>query len=73
MKPLEAKNALQYLGRTATYNNSEWVVLYINMGKSQRIWGTVATVLGEMGALIKAREMVCWSIAPAMLMYGSKI
>ena len=41
LNPLEEKNALPYLGRMVTYNNSDWADLYSNLRKDQRIWGMV--------------------------------
>ena len=49
MNPLEVTASFLYLGLTIMYNNSDWVVFYRNMCKSQRRWGVVKKVLGEMG------------------------
>ena len=56
--PMEAATAFPYLGRTITYNNSDWADLYSNLHKYQRIWWMVAKVLGKTGALIKARVIM---------------
>ena len=37
LNPLEAKKIFTYLARTATYNNSDWEMLYSNLRKAQRI------------------------------------
>ena len=58
MIPINASTAFPYLGRPITYNNSDWAALYINFQISQRIWGIVAKVMGNMGATIKARAMI---------------
>ena len=51
---LEAKTAFPYLGRTVTYNNSNWEEFYSNFIKSQRIQGISEKVLGKTGAPIKS-------------------
>ena len=72
IKPLEANIELPYLGRTITYNNSDWEALYINLRKSQRRWGVVEKVLGKMGEPIKLRAIMYKALFQEMLLYGSE-
>ena len=58
LNPIEATTAFPYLGRTITYNNSDWEALYSNLRKSQRIWGIVEKVLGKEGVPINPRAMI---------------
>ena len=58
MNPLEATTAFPYLGHTIMYNNNDWAEIYRNLCKYQRIWGVVSKVLLNMGAPIKACEMI---------------
>ena len=53
INPLKETTLFPYLGRTITYNNSDWGALYINLQKTQKRWGVVAKVLGNTGAPIK--------------------
>ena len=73
LNPLKATALFPYLGRTVTYNNSDWVALYINLQKSQRIWRIFSKVLGQIGALIKAQQIMYEVLVQAVLLYGSKI
>ena len=55
------------------YNNSYWAELYSNLWKSQRIWGMMEKVLGNMWVPIKARDMMYKAVVLAVLLYGRKI
>ena len=71
--PIEATIAFSYLGRTATYNNSNCAELYINLRKAQYLWGMIAKVMGKKGAPIKAQPMMYKMVVQAVLLYGSEI
>ena len=70
---LEATTTFPYLGRMVTYNNSDWVNLYINLRKSQSRLGMVVKVMGTTGAPIKAWEMMYKVVVQALLLYVSEI
>ena len=54
LNPLGETTAFPYLGRTVTYNNSDWAALYRNLQKYHRRWGVVENFLGKMGDPIKS-------------------
>ena len=72
-KPLKETTLFLDLGRTTMYNNSEWVALYINLQKSQRIWGMVEKVLVQTGGNIKARAMMYNMVVQLVILYGREI
>ena len=73
INPLEEAIALPYLGRTITYNNSDWENLCINLQKYKRLWGMVEKVMGVTGAPIKAWAMIYKALVQTVLLYGSEI
>ena len=44
-KTIPPSEALPYLGRTITYNKSDWSAVYLNMRKARKRWGMMARVL----------------------------
>ena len=41
MNPLDSTEAFAYPGRKVTYNNTNWLALYANLRKMQKLWGVV--------------------------------
>ena len=68
---LPLSDAFPYLGRTITYNNSDWAVVYLNLRKSQRRWGMIARVLEITGATVWARVAMYEAVVQLVLLYGS--
>ena len=58
LNSFKATTALPYLGRTATYNNSDWASFYINLSNDQRGWGMVEKVMGNTVVPIKGWDMM---------------
>ena len=52
---LPPSEAFPYLGRTITYNNSNWAVVCLNLQKVWRQWGMIARVLERTGATVQAQ------------------
>ena len=73
LNPLKATTAFPCLGRTITYNNSDWVALCSNLCKSKRRWGVVEKVLSKTGAPIKVRAMMYKTVVQEVLLYGREI
>ena len=45
-----SSSSFLFLGRTVSYNNSDWAALDRNPSKAQKRWGMIARVLSETGA-----------------------
>ena len=58
MEPLEATEALPYLGCKFALNSRNWASLYRNTSKAQQRWGVVSKVLTKMGATVWAQAMI---------------
>ena len=56
--PLETMAAFPYLGRTVSFNNRDWAVLYVNLRKAQQWWGVGVKVLIKTRATVQAWEMI---------------
>ena len=44
-----------FLGRTISYNNSDWAAVYLNLHKARRPWTMLARVLERMGETVRVR------------------
>ena len=69
LPPLEA---LHYLGRTITYNNSYWPAVYQNMRKAQQRWGVIARVTEKTGATVQAQGTMYKAASQFFLLYVSE-
>ena len=70
MEPLEPAAAFPYLGRTVTFNNSNWVELYQKPYKAQRQWEMAEKVLTRMGVTVRMRAMIYKAMVQTVLIYG---
>ena len=59
-----------YLGRQISYNNSDWVTLYRNLARAQKVWGMVVRVLQCEGASMRAKGLFYKAICQAVLLYS---
>ena len=59
------------MGRTIAYNNSDWVVVYLNLRKSWRRWGITVRVLERTGAMVQSRGEIYKEMVQSVLLYGS--
>ena len=72
MNPLESVSTLPYLGRTISFNNSDWATLYQNIRNTKRRWGMMSGVLVKAGATVRARPIFYKAVVQAVLIYGSE-
>ena len=68
--PITAVPNYLYLGRQLTYSNSDWLVLYRNLQRAQRVWGMIVRVLRHEGASTRAKGLFYKTIAQAVLLYS---
>ena len=68
--PLEKAVDFPYLGRTFTYNNSNWEALYQNPHKSRRLWGVVGKVVTKTGAMVRLQGILYKTIVQSVMIYG---
>ena len=57
------------MGRTISYNNSDWVAVYLNLSKARRRWGIIARVLERTGATVRAWGEMYKVVAQSVLIY----
>ena len=63
---------LPYLGRTITYNNSNWTLVYQNLDKARRQRRVIVRVLAKKGAMVWACGMVYKVMTQLVLLYFSE-
>ena len=72
-KPLDCMADFPYLGRTDTYNTSDWVALYAKLRKVQKHWGVVAKVLIQTEFHMKVQDMLYKAVVQMVFLYGCEI
>ena len=63
---LPPSEAFTYMGRTITYNNSDWAAVYLYLRKAQRGWGMVDSVLESTRAMVQARGSMYKEVAQSV-------
>ena len=58
------------MGRTISYNNSDWAAVYLNLRKAWRRWGMVSRVLKRTGETVRAQGAIFKAVAQSFLLYG---
>ena len=71
-KTLPLSEEFPYLGRTISYNNKYWALVYLNLRKSQRLWGMISRVLEMTGAKVRYRGEMYKAVAQQFLLYRSE-
>ena len=64
--------AFPYLGWKISYNNRNWAAIYLNLRKSRRRWGMIASVLQRKGATVRDRGSMYTAVEQFVLLYVSK-
>ena len=72
METLPLSEAFPYLGRTITYNNSDWVSFYLNLRKSQRRWGMVERLIERTGSTAHDQVDMYKAVAQSVILCASK-
>ena len=72
VKTLPSLKELPYLGRTITFNNSNWAAVYLNLRKFWRQWGVIARVLERTGVTVRSWGEIYKEVAQLVLIYGSE-
>ena len=68
-EPLDLAVACPDLGRTVTYNNSNWAALYHIIWKKRRWWGVVGKVVTNAEATVQAQGNFYKAIMQFVLLY----
>ena len=69
VETLPPSEVFPYLGRTITYNNSDWATVYQNFRKARRRWGMIARVLESTGTAVWAWRAMYKEVAQLVLLY----
>ena len=60
------------MGRTISYNNSDWAAVYLNLQKYRRRWGMISRVLERTRAIVRARGAMYRVVVQSVLLYRSE-
>ena len=69
---LPPSEAFPYLGRTITYNNSDWEAVYLNLCKARRRWVMIARVLERKGSTVRAQGEMYKAVDQLVILHGSE-
>ena len=65
--PLNLIAPFPYLGRTVTYNNSNWEALYQNLQKALRRWVMVGKIVTKTESAVQSQGMMYQSVVKLVL------
>ena len=69
---LSPSEAFPYLGKTITYNKSDWAAVYLNTRKARMLWSMIAKILERTGATVRSWVVMYKAVAQSVILYGIK-
>ena len=71
-KQLQSVPSFQYLGRTLTAGDDDWLAVAGNLGKARKIWGRLQRILSREGATKIVSGKFFKAVVQQVLLFGSE-